>query len=306
MTPLLAARHRRARLARAPRTPRTSNCSTCPTTRRASSTAKSTPRSPPNGRRRPATTCAVQASHGGSGKQARAVIDGLEADVVTLALAVRHRCDRREGQAAAARLADAPAVQQRALHLDHRAPGAQGQSEGHPRLERPGQAGRRGDHAEPEDLRRRALEPPRGLGLRAARRTAATRPRRRTSSRALYRNVPVLDTGARGSTTTFAQRGIGDVLLAWENEAFLAIEAARPGPVRDRGAVAVASWPSRRWRWSTATSIARARARWPRPICDFLYTPAGQKLAAKHYYRPREPQHARPGRRRALPASSNW
>ncbi len=62
---------------------------------------------------------------------------------------------------------------------------------------------------------------------------------RRTSSRELYKHVPVLDSGARGSTTTFVQRGIGDVLLAWENEAFLAGQGARRRPVRHRRAAAV-------------------------------------------------------------------
>ena len=80
------------------------------------------------------------------------------------------------------------------------------------------------------------------------------------------RNVPVLDTGARGSTVTFAQRGIGDVLIAWENEAFLALAGIRRRQVRDRRARRSRSWPSRRSRSSTAMSTPRARARWPRPI----------------------------------------
>ena len=57
---------------------------------------------------------------------------------------------------------------------------------------------------------------------------ATTKRRRRISSRRLYKNVPVLDTGARGSTTTFVERGIGDVLIAWENEAFLAVKELGP------------------------------------------------------------------------------
>ena len=85
----------------------------------------------------------VKQSHGGSGKQARAVIDGLEADVVTLALAYDIDELHEQGQADPGRLAEAAAEQQRALHLDHRVPGAQGQSEGHQGLGRPGQAGRR-------------------------------------------------------------------------------------------------------------------------------------------------------------------
>ena len=106
----------------------------------------------------------IKQSHGGSGSQARAVIDGLKADVVTLALAY-------DIDAIASKGLIAPDWQKRlplerlALHLDHRVPGAQGQPEGHQGLGRPDQAGRRCHHAEPEDLRRRALELSRRLGL---------------------------------------------------------------------------------------------------------------------------------------------
>ena len=110
----------------------------------------------------------------------------------------------------------------------------------------------------------------------------------------LYRNVPVLDAGARGATTTFAQRGIGDVLLSWENEAFLALDEFGQGQVRDRRTRRRASWPSRRSPWSTATSTPRARATRPRPISNFLYTPEGQEIAAKHFYRPLRPEAADP------------
>ena len=85
----------------------------------------------------------IKQSHGGSGKQARAVIDGLEADVVTLALAYDIDAIAEQRRLLPDGLADAPAAQQRALHLDHRVPGAQGQPEGHQGLGRPGQAGRR-------------------------------------------------------------------------------------------------------------------------------------------------------------------
>ena len=75
-------------------------------------------------------TVTIEQSHGGSGKQARAVIDGLQADVVTLALAGRHRPDR-QGRQDQGRLAEAPRQQLIALHLDHRLPGAQGEPQGH-------------------------------------------------------------------------------------------------------------------------------------------------------------------------------
>ena len=73
----------------------------------------------------------IKQSHGGSGKQARCVIDGLEADVVTLALAYDIDAIAQKGEAAARRLAEAPAAQQLAVHVHDRVPGAQGQSEGH-------------------------------------------------------------------------------------------------------------------------------------------------------------------------------
>jgi sulfate/thiosulfate transport system substrate-binding protein len=103
----------------------------------------------------------------------------------------------------------------------------------------------------------------------------------------LFKNVPVLDSGARGSTTTFAQRGIGDVLIAWENEAFLLVSelgkdkfeivapalsilAEPPVAVVDRNASKHGT-----------TKVARA-------YLEYLYTPEGQEIVARHYYRPRD------------------
>ena len=136
---------------------------------------RSTPPSTRPGRRRASQAVKIQQSHGGSGAQARAVIDGLDADVVTLALAYdidaiqQARADQHAG------VAEAAAAEQLAVHLDDRVPRPQGQSEGHQGLERSRQAGHRRDHAQPEDLRRRALELPGGLGVREA---AAGRQRR--------------------------------------------------------------------------------------------------------------------------------
>ena len=109
----------------------------------------------------------IQQSHGGSGKQARAVIDGLEADVVTLALAYDIDAIAQAGLIAPGWQKRLPA-QLLPLHLDHRVPRPQGQPEGHQGLGRPREARRRRHHAEPEDLGRRALELPGGLGLGAA------------------------------------------------------------------------------------------------------------------------------------------
>ena len=117
-------------------------------------------------------TVTIQQSHGGSGKQARAVIDGLDADVVTLALEGDINAIVEKSGKIAADWRGRLREQFGALHLDHRLPGPQGQPQGHQGLGRPGQGRRRGDHAEPEDLGRRALELSRGLGLgqRAVRR----------------------------------------------------------------------------------------------------------------------------------------
>ena len=142
------------------------SCSTSPTTPRASSTRTSTPPSPRAGRRRPDRPVTIQQSHGGSAKQARAVIDGLEADVRDPRPRLRHR-RRGRGRPPAEGLAEAAAQQQLALHLDHRLPRPQGQPQGDQGLGRPREAGRAGHHPEPQDLRGRALELPRGLGLRA-------------------------------------------------------------------------------------------------------------------------------------------
>ena len=169
-------------------------------------------------------TVTIEQSHGGSGAQARAVIDGLAADVVTLALAADIDAIAKKSGKIAADWQKRLPEQLRPLHLDHRLPRPQGQSQGHQGLGRPRQAGHPGDHAQsrrPRAARAGTISPP---GPMPTRSSAATTPRSASSSATSTSNVPVLDTGARGSTTTFAQRGIGDVLLAWENEAFLSLK----------------------------------------------------------------------------------
>src|SRR5690606_27083079 len=110
----------------------------------------------------------------------------------------------------------------------------------------------------------------------------------------LYRNVPVLDSGARGSTTTFVQRGIGDVFLSWENEAFLALNELGPDkfeivlPSLSILAEPPVTIVDRNVDRHGTREVAQA-------YLDFLYAPTGQRIAARHYYRPREPQHADPG-----------
>ena len=115
----------------------------------------------------------------------------------------------------------------------------------------------------------------------------------------LYANVPVLDTGARGSTTTFAQRGIGDVLLAWENEAFLAIDELGA----DKFEIVV---PSLSIKAEPPVTIvdkvvdAKGARKVAEAYLNFLYTPEAQKLVAHHYYRPSDPEIGRSQGPRAL------
>src|SRR5262249_10275425 len=102
----------------------------------------------------------------------------------------------------------------------------------------------------------------------------------------IYRNVPVLDTGARGSTTTFVQRGIGDVLLAWENEAFLAVKELGP----DKFEIVVPS-VSILAEPPVAVVDKNVDKHGTRAVAEaylqYLYSPEAQELAAKHFYRPR-------------------
>ncbi len=231
----------------------------------------------------------VKASHGGSGKQARAIIDGLEADVATLALA-------QDIDEIAARAQLLPADWQQ--RLPHRSTPytstaiflvRKGNPKAHPRLGRPDPARPLGDHREPEDLGRRALELPRGLRLGAA---PAGRHRRRSARdyiAKLYRNVPVLDSGARGSTVTFAKRDIGDVLLAWENEAHLALKefgadkfdiVYPPTSILAEPPVALIDKVADK---HGTRAVAQG-------YLEFLYTPEAQAIAARHHYRPIDPQ----------------
>ena len=227
----------------------------------------------------------ISQSHGGSGKQARSVIDGLEADVVTLALAYDIDQIAEKGREHRRRLADAAAEQQLAVHLDHRVPGAQGKPQGHQGLGRPGEAGRLGDHPNPKTsggARWNYL----AAWAWALRQPGGNEAKAKAFVGKLYKNVPVLDSGARGSTTTFVQRGIGDVLLAWENEALLAIKELGPGKFEIVApSLSILAEPP----VAVVDKVAdkHGTGRWPRRTCEYLYTEAGQEIAAKHYYRPR-------------------
>ncbi len=226
----------------------------------------------------------VQQSHGGSGKQARAVIDGLEADVVTLALAY-----------------DVDAIVKAGLI----APGWQTKlpynacpytstmvflvRKGNPKaikdwgdLVRPGVSVITPNPKTSGAARWNYL----AAWAWALRQPGGNEVSAKAFVSKLYKNVPVLDSGARGSTNTFVQRGIGDVLLAWENEAFLAVKEL--GPERLELTV-----PSMSILAEPPVAVVdkvvdkkgtRALAK---AYLDFLYSPEGQTIAAKHYYRPR-------------------
>lgn len=239
----------------------------------------------------------IQQSHGGAGAQARAVLDGLEADVVTLALAYDIDQMRAAGlipDGWQGRLPERSAPYTSTIVFLVR--------EGNPKGIRDWNDLVRDDVA--------VITPnPKTSGgarwnylaawayaLRQARAgdaTAGGEAAAREFVRRLYANVPVLDSGARGSTNTFAQREIGDVLLAWENEAFLAIEELG----EDRFDIVVPSLSilaeppvtvvNRYADAHGTTAVADAYLR-------YLYSPIGQRIIAKHYYRPVYPQHAAP------------
>ncbi len=230
----------------------------------------------------------IRQSHGGSGKQARTVIDGLPADVVTLALASD---------------IDALATQGKLLPSNWQSRLPHNSSpytstivflvrKGNPKkikdwgdLVRPGisvitpnpktSGGARWNYLAAWAW---ALKQPGGSAATAEQYIGK-----------LFKNVPVLDTGARGSLTTFAQRGIGDVLISWENEAFLATKELGEGrlevvvpslSILAEPPVAVVDKVAIR---RGTTAVARA-------YLEYLYSKPGQEIVAKHYYRPRDPE----------------
>ena len=234
-------------------------------------------------------TVKIKQSHGGSGKQARAVIDGLPADVVTLALAY-----------------DIDALAERGLLAkDWQKKEALNSSpytstivflvrKGNPKgihdwndLVKPGVAvitpnpktsgGARWNHLAAWGY---ALKQPGGTQASAT-----------DFLKKLYKNVPVLDSGARGATTTFVERGIGDVLIAWENEAYLAVKELGPGKFDIvTPSVSILAEPP------VAVVDKVVDKRGTRKLAEaylkFLYTDEAQAIIAKNYYRPATPNAA--------------
>ena len=234
----------------------------------------------------------IRASHGGSGGQARAVIDGLKADVVTLALAP-------DIDAIAQRTSKIPADWQKRLP-NNSSPYTSTivllVRKGNPKaikdwddLVRPGVAVVTPNPKTSGGARWNYLA---AWGY-AKKKFAGDETKVRAFIKAIYQNAPVLDTGARGSTVTFAQRGIGDVLIAWENEAFLAFEEFG----KDKFEIVV---PSLSVLAEPPVTVVDGNvdANGTRKVAEaylkYLYTPAAQKIIAKNYYRPLDPSAADP------------
>jgi sulfate transport system substrate-binding protein len=234
----------------------------------------------------------IRQSHGGSGKQARSVIDGLEADVVTLALAW-------DIDQIAERSGLIPADWQK--RLPHNSSPYTSTIILLVRKGNPKQIKDWSDLARP-GVSVITPNPKTSGGARwnylaawgnALRRRGGNEAKAREFVGSLYRNVPVLDAGARGSTTTFVERGIGDVLIAWENEALLAVKELGPdkfeivvpsSTILAEPPVAVVEKVAKK---HGTLEVAKA-------YLEYLYTPEGQEIAARDFYRPRlEPVAAR-------------
>ncbi len=229
---------------------------------------------------------AIRQSHGGSGKQARAVIDGLQADVVTLALAWDIAAIATRGGLLPvdwqARLPHNSAPYTSTIVFLVRS--------GNPKKIRDWD-----DLARP-DVSVITPNPKTSGGARwnhlaawawALRQPGATERTAEHFLARLYGNVPVLDAGARGSLTTFAQRGIGDVVVTWENEAHLAMRALGEGrfeivvpsvSILAEPPVAVVE----------RVALRRGTAVLARSYLEYLYSPQAQEIIARHHYRPRD------------------
>jgi sulfate/thiosulfate transport system substrate-binding protein len=229
----------------------------------------------------------IEQSHGGSGKQAQAVIDGLQADVVTLAL---------EGDI------NAIAEKSGLINPDWRGELANNSTPYSSTivfLVRKGNPKAINDWG---DLIKDGVEvitpnPKTSGGARwnylaawawANKNLGGDEAKNIDFIQQLYSHVPVLDTGARGSTVTFAQKELGDVLLAWENEAFLVLEefgadyydvVYPPSSILAEPPVAIVD----------KNAEARGNTELARAYLEYLYSPEGQSLAAKHHYRPSDP-----------------
>jgi sulfate transport system substrate-binding protein len=227
----------------------------------------------------------IQQSHGGSGKQARSVIDGLTGDVVTLALAYDIDAIAEKGRLLPAdwqkRLPNNSAPYTSTIVFLVRKGNPKGIKDW-------------------DDLVKPSISvitpnPKTSGGARwnylaawgfALKKFGNDEFKARDFVARLFKNVPVLDTGARGATTTFVQRDIGDVLIAWENEALLSLKESAEGKFElIAPSVSILAEPSVAW----VDKVVNKRG--TREVAEaylkYLYTPEGQEIAAKNYYRPR-------------------
>ncbi|MBC8079612.1 MAG: sulfate ABC transporter substrate-binding protein [Gorillibacterium sp.] len=231
-------------------------------------------------------TVTIQQSHGGSGKQARSVIDGLEADVVTLALAYDINAIAESGLLS----------KEWQNKLEHNSSPYTSTivflvRKGNPK-----------GIKDWDDLTKTGVEvitpnPKSSGGARwnylaawgyALKHNNNDEAKAREFVAALYKNVPVLDSGARGSTTTFVEREIGDVLIAWENEAYLSLNelGADKFDIISPSVSILAEPPV-----AVVDKVVdkRGTREVAQAYLDYLYTEEGQTIAAENYYRPRLP-----------------
>lgn len=230
----------------------------------------------------------VDQSHGGSGAQSRAVIDGLKADVVTLALA---------GDI------DPIASIGNLLPKDWVSKLPQNSAPYTSTIVFLVRKDNPKNFKDWDDLTKKGVEvitpnPKTSGGARwnylaawafAEKKQGKDQAGAKEFVRSLFKNVPVLDTGARGSTTTFVQRGIGDVLITWENEAFLAVNELGADEVEIVvPSISILAEPS--VAVVDENTKANGTAEVAKAYLQYLYTKEGQNIAAKNYYRPRDPQ----------------
>lgn len=233
-------------------------------------------------------TVTIKQSHGGAGKQARSVIDGLQADVVTLALAY-------DIDAIAEKTGKIPADWQKKLSNN-----SSPYTSTIVFLVRKGNPKKIKDW---DDLVKPGIQvitpnPKTSGGARwnylaawgyALKKPGGTEAKAKDFVTTLYKNVPVLDSGARGSTNTFVQRNIGDVFISWENEAFLAINELG----KDKFEIIV---PSVSILAEPPVALVKGNAdkkgttKVAQAYLDYLYSPVGQQIAASNYYRPNKPE----------------
>lgn len=229
-------------------------------------------------------TITIKQSHGGSGKQARGVIDGLPADVVTLALAY-------DIDTIAEKSKKLPKDWQ--SRLPHNSSPYTSTIVFLVRKDNPKNIKDWDDLAK-DGIKVITPNPKTSGGARwnylaawafAEKKFGGDEAKTKEFIKTLFKNVPILDTGARGSTTTFVQRGIGDVLLAWENEAHLAINELGKNQFEIViPSISILAEPPVTVVEANAKKKGTAEA--AKAYLEFLYTPEGQQLIGKNYYRP--------------------